>query len=269
MSYRSKSYHGDLNCITPSVFTGLSDYSSDLMKSDRSLSRLSRSAYNLNSNNNYRCSLSSIPSTSYVNAYSKHHNHHNHLIRIPSQPINSRCRFQKRNAYKAYRSRSVNPSNEMYDFSSSGYHSNTLRSSIPRISTSQDLYATAPSSRYSKSLSEIRVSQSRNTYDSIPRSSSTRNIFDDSRYNNNILNPDVYVRWLRNKREMDNFSKRHILQSSLQLYDDFEFSRRARDISSYSSSSKKNYFSYTQRQLKSPTFTKTIKGKQKTISFQI
>lgn len=92
LSYRSKSYHGDLSRLTP-----LSLHAS--IGSSRSFSRLPSyrdlSTYDFNGFN-----------ASYVNAYSRHHSHHQASMSRPQ--LNSRNRFRAR-MIRPVRSRSANP----------------------------------------------------------------------------------------------------------------------------------------------------------------
>lgn len=203
--YRSRSYQSDLNRLTPiSISTTSNQSTIDLSRADR---LRSYSALNLD-----RKHYPSTSSVSSINAYSRHYSHHNYVSRPPStQPwrnvtssidstIRSRAsnynRFRSRSTYKSYRSRSANPPDKRDNLSS-------VRSisSVARIPTLSDIN----SMRFSRSLSDLRATYSRINYSSDltnsllhERSSSSCNIPE-----NNILNPDIYVRWLKNKRDMD------------------------------------------------------------------
>lgn len=192
--YRSRSYQSDLNRLTPAPST-LSIPSREFTKTDRSRS-YSALSVNLTS----------------INAYSRHYNHHNFVPRIPStwqsltpsidsvarSKMNSRSRFRSRSTLKSYRSRSANPPDDGDNFS--------LRSSMAHITTLSDIH----SMRFSKSLSDLRATYSRINYSSDKAHSLLRDSYA-SRNNteNYILKPDIYVRWLKNKRDMEHnaFSK--------------------------------------------------------------
>lgn len=256
---RSKSYHGDLNRIARSVLSGLGACSGDVFRSDRSLLRPSRSVYNID--DRYRNSYTNHTSLS-VSAYSKHYNHHNHWSQGPSQSLNSRSRFQKRNAYKAYRSRSANPLIEgRYNSLNSGYHSTISRVPSTRTPASHDLHAHS----LTKSLWDIRSSQIliRSRIGSpLCRYSSARTILDDPAYSKSILNPDVYVRWLRSKRDIENVAQRRN-QSLYRFNDAIDSTKRRLCDDTYWSRSK-NYSSYYgQHYDKPPTFVQQIKGNPK------
>lgn len=260
LSSRSKSYHGDLSRVTPSVFSGLSKCQSDLLRSQRSLHNYSHSTYNNLSNNRNTCSNYSLLS---VNAYSKHYNHHNHWSHTPSQqslPLNSRCRFQKRHVYKTYRSRSANPLiNEEYDLSSRKCRSAFLNTtSTQRITSSQNFHIRT------KSMCNIHLSPPATTRlnysiaSILPRYSSVRTMFDNSAYSRSILNPDVYVRWLRTKRGMEDVMRRQNYMSTYRFIDPIGIvERRLRNTTS-------NHVSYPggfYRSYRTPTFIHRIKGK--------
>lgn len=270
--YRSKSYHADLNRITHSKISNhLDDHhtnlyrsthlnrSTDLYRSERSLSH---STTNLNSN--HRHSLSNF-CPSYVNSYSRHYNHHNHhkpiALRTPVQ-INSRSRFRARNAYKAYRSQSANRLDER-DYSiynpirsTSGARS---FSSISRYS-SQDLHSTIG---FSKSMSDIRPIQSRYNNEQIRPHESTfkRNFDDNTELARHILNPDIYVRWLKNKWD---YEDRFLRQRSLSVRPSTKASSLncSRSRSALRDNIYPSHFKYTHDSgnLRIPTFSKTIRG---------
>lgn len=225
-SYRSKSYHGDLSRIAPPIATSYLD-GTHRHNIDRSHRSLSRSASNLNSSNSYinlRNNLTRFNST-YVDTYSRHHSHHNHQLPDPqTTPVqtNWRSRFRGRNAYKAYRNHSANrPNDREYSIprtiqssTPSGYRAD---SAIPQY-PSYDSFTI--SSRISKSLSDIRTAHSRIDHDHLQlplrreESYSSRN-FDchaDHELASHILNPDIYLRWLKNKWDIQN-SVRHQRQS--------------------------------------------------------
>lgn len=257
LSYRSKSYHGDLNRTNLSVFSGLSKCSSDLFRSNRSLSHYSPTTYNNNCRNTY-----SSHSLLSVNAYSKHYSHHNHWSHTPILPLNSRCRFQKRHAYKAYRSRSANPLlNEEYVSSSGiGCRSALLgTSSIQRITTTQDSHIRT------KSMSDIRSSPATlrphcSISSILPRYSSVRTILDKSAYSKSILNPDVYVRWLRSRRVIEDVVHRRDYTATNRFSDSIGAAERRWRETSYLSRSR-NYIScYGKPHHISPTFEHPIKG---------
>lgn len=234
LSHRSKSYHGDLNRVPASVFNGLSKYNSDLLGSHRSLLHYSHSTYNNLFNNNCRSTCSNYSILS-VNAYSKHYSHHNHWSNITSQPLNSRCRFHKRHVYKAYRSRSANPlNNDEYDLSRKGCRSAFLRS------PSTQLTASRKSHIWTKSMSDIHSSPSAtvrlhySVSSILPRYSSVRTMIDSSAYSKSILNPDVYVRWLRSKRCMEDVVRRRDHVPTYRFIDSIGISeRRERNTSNY------------------------------------
>lgn len=263
--YRSKSYHGELNRITHST---ISSHFDDFRTDYGSIRSVSRSATNLNASSSLRTSLSSFHS-SYVNAYSRHHSHHNHYAPMPPRTpvqINSRSRFRARNAYKAYRSRSANRLDDR-DYSMSSH----IRSSTPRARSPspishhysyQDLRSTTG---FSKSLSDIRTIQSR-IHNELLRplyreSSSIRNIDGSSEFASHILNPDIYLRWLKNKWSMEDRFRRERSVSTRSYIDDYARSSKSyyRD-SSYPSRVKFSHDSRQHRQL--PFFSKTIRGKR-------
>lgn len=268
ISYRSKSYNGDLNRIPQSTFTRNFDDNRlsarpELYISDRSRSR---SVSHLDTD---RDSFSSIPS-SYVNTYSRHHSHHNHYTSIPPRTpvqMHNRSRFHARSAYKAYRSRSVNRLDE-HDYSTSqsvrSNTSDTFRS--PSALSSYSSRSLLSSARYSKSLSDIRAIQSRInnelTLHLQRASSSIRNIDDYTELASHILNPDIYVRWLKNKWDMEeNYRRQQSLSVRSQTEDLNE--RMAKNArlrgSSYPTRSKYSHESRNRPQI--PTFSKTIRGK--------
>lgn len=275
LSYRSKSYHGDLSRITPSTFTSHFDdvRKSEMYRSERSLSR---SVSNLNAGSNLRSSSFSFPS-SYVNSYSRHHSHHNHHVPIPPRTpvvqINNRSRFRARNAYKAYRSRSVNRLDES-DYAMS----RTVRSSTPgtyrgdsMISYLSSHDSLLTSNRISKSMSDIRSIQTRINNELLHQNypllrdsrSSIRNIDHhfDSELASHILNPDIYVRWLKNKWDMDESMRRQRSVVSTRSHTDdtaYSVKNRLRG-SSYPTRMRFSYDST--RHPKRPIFSNTIRGK--------
>lgn len=283
--YRSKSYQSDLHRVShAAVPSRCDDRRSDFYKSDQSLTR---SVTNLASNSS-RHSLSTLPS-SYVNSYSRHHIHHNH--RVPSAPrtpvqINSRSRFHARSAYKAYRSRSVNRLDES-DYTSTRSLRSTTPSSI-RLPTAPSQYSSQSllsSMRSSKSLSDIRATQARInnelshfgyrtstsirniddhefSHSSYRLSSSIRNI-DDSDTSGHILNPDMYVRWLKNKWDMEEGLCRQQSQFARSRIDSdsIDLARRAKSSSHCSFPSRLKFSHDSWRHPKHPTFSKTIRGK--------
>lgn len=258
--YRSKSYHGELNRITHSAMPIRYDDFRTNYKSNRSLSG---SATNL--------SVASFHS-SYVNAYSRHHSHHN--IYVPMAPrtpvqINNRSRFRARNAYKAYRSQSANRLDDW------DYHmASTVRSSTPGAKTTSTLphYSHrnfVSTAAFSKSLSDLRTIQSRIMNElirpSLHESSSIRSVYDSAEFANNILNPDIYVRWLKNKWSMEDRYRRERSVTIRSYLDDYAYStkRSARDTS-YPSRVKFSHDSWHRPEL--PFFSKTIRGKRQLVS---
>lgn len=268
MPYRSKSYHGDLNRISHStVPSHFDDFKTDFRSDFGSIRSLSRSATNLSSSTNLRSSLSNIHS-SYVNVYSRHHSHHNHHVPIaPRTPvqINNRSRFRARNAYKSYRSRSVNRLDDRDYFTPNRIRSSTpgarTISTIPYHSHSDLLSMTG----ISKSLSDIRTIQSRINNELLRpllhESSSIRSIVDSPELARHILNPDIYVRWLKNKWGMEDRLRRERSVSTWSNIDDYTRSTKScfRD-SSYSSRVKFSNDSRQRPQI--PLFSKTIRGKR-------
>lgn len=276
MPYRSKSYHGDLNRISHStvpihiddfktVFK--TDFKTDFRTDFRSIRSLSRSATNLSSSTNLRSNLSSFHS-SYVNVYSRHHSHHNH--HVPKAPrtsvqINNRSRFRARNAYKANRSQSANRLDDRDYFTPNRNRSSTpgarTTSTIPYHSHSDLLSMTG----ISKSLSDIRTIQSRINNELLRpllhESSSIRSIADSPELSRHILNPDIYLRWLKNKWGMEDRLRRERSVSTWSNIDDYTHSSKScfRD-SSYSSRVKFSHDSQNRPQL--PFFLKTIRGKR-------
>lgn len=271
MPYRSKSYHGDLSRIaaqTSITAHHYDDYRTDLHRSRRSMSS---SASNLNASTSSRPSISSFHS-SYVNVYSRHHSHHNHHLPISSSQIpvqiNNRSRFRARNAYKAYRSRSANRLDER-DYSvsrtiRSSTPSTRLSSSTSHLSKSQDLLSTA---RFSKSLTDIRTLQSRINNELLrpltrEYSSSIRHIDDSTELAaNHILNPDIYIRWLKNKWDMEESFRRQRSMSARSHID--HYARLAKSRFRDSSYPARVKFSHYSRQHPDiPYFSKTIRGKR-------
>lgn len=270
--YRSKSYHGDLNRIKHSTVPSYyDDRRADLYRSDRSLSQ---SANNLNvsgSSGNLRHSLSSFHSSSYVNAYSRHHSHHNHHVPIAPRtpvPTNSRNRFHTRSAYKAYRSRSVNRLDE-HDYSMP----RSIRASTPRSRTCASIarYSShdhISSAGFSSSLSDVRTIQSRINSEllrPLQRESSSilsTRTHDYSELASHILNPDIYVRWLKNKWDLEDSFRRQRSVSARSIVDssiDYVRSRSRFRDTSFPSRSK---FSYDSLRPHIPTFAKTIRGNE-------
>lgn len=278
LSYRSKSYHGDLSRIPSTASLLRPNYyddirGRDLYRSERSLSRSVTNLPNVNSTSNLRNAFNS----SYVNAYSRHHSHHNHQtqapISIPSQ-INRRDRFRARNAYKAYRSRSANRSVDGLETTPRSQRSSTsVTAATYRADShysSHDSIAT--SARISKSLSDIRTIQSRLNHEltqlALPRDNSTsyRSIdrYVDHDAAIHILNPDIYVRWLKNKWDAEESMRRQrsvISMRSTRTADDYSYGvgNRLRG-SSYPSRTRYSYES--SRVPPIPTFTRGIRGKQ-------
>lgn len=257
LSYRSKSYHGELNRVTSSTYHGLSEYNIDLSRNERLQLCSSRSAYNINES--YRNLYSNYSAIS-VNAYSKHYNHHNFWTPSSTpQPLNNRYRFQKRNAYKAHRSRSAYPLVQGHNVLGGGYQNNSLRLSRARITASQDFQ----SKSWTKSLFDIHSSQATLRFNrpSLFRYSSARSIFDDPAYAKSILNPDVYLRWLRSQRNMEDVVRR----CDSKYYDNdsiINCRQRIREIS-YLTQSKSYISLYGKPYNKSPKFEKPIKGNSK------
>lgn len=198
LPYRSKSYQNDLNRLTPAP-SSLASQSIEFSRSDRGRSY---SALNLDRNYYAPSSISSI------NAYSRHYNHHNYSSRISStqnftttsfdsgikSKMNSRSRFRSRSTFKSCRSHSANPPSDRDSVS--------MRSSMARISTLSDIQAM----RFSKSLSDLRATYSRINYSNDLTNSLLRERLPSRSSNgtdSNILNPDIYLRWLKNKRDLE------------------------------------------------------------------
>lgn len=198
--YRSRSYQSDLNRLTPAP-SSLTSQSIELSRSDRGRSY---SALNLDRNYYAPSSISSI------NAYSRHYNHHNYSSRISStqnvatsfdsgikSKMNSRSRFISRSTLKSCRSHSANPPSDRDSVS--------MLSSMARISTLSDIQAM----RFSKSLSDLRATYSRISYSNDLTNSLLRDRLPSRSSNgtdSNILNPDIYLRWLKNKRDMEQYA---------------------------------------------------------------
>lgn len=273
LSYRSKSYHGDLSRISYSAISShFDDRRTDFSRSDRSRSR---SVTNL-ATNNLRHSLSSFPS-SYVNTYSRHHSHHNHQVAyVPraictSIQINSRSRFRARNAYKAYRSRSANRHDER-DYSLS----RSIRASTPVAHRPPDTtishfssHDSLTSTKFSKSLSDIRAIQSRINNELLRplhrESSSIRHIEHSSELASHILNPDIYVRWLKNKWDMEEYQRRrqYSLSARSSRFDDSidQYVRTVKNrVRGSSYPSRVKYSHDSSRYSQHPSFSKTIRG---------
>lgn len=270
LSYRSKSYHGDLNRIPYSTISShFDDRRTDFCRSERSRSH---SVTNLASNN-MRHSLSSFPS-SYVNTYSRHHSHHNHQVaHVPRATIqiNSRSRFHARTAYKTYRSRSANRHDERdYSLSRSIRASTPITYRAPPDTTISHYtsHDSLSSTKFSKSLTDIRAIQSRINNELLRpllrESSSIRSIDHSSELANHILNPDIYVRWLKNKWDMEEYQRRQHSVSARSHTDDSidQYVRTVKNRyrgSSYPSRVKFSHDSLRYPQI--PSFSKIIRGK--------
>lgn len=266
LPYRSKSYNGDLSRISYSTpYTSSFDDHRLLSRpepytSDRSRSR---SVSHLDTD---RSSLSNF-SPSYVNTYSRHHSHHNHHPSIPPRvppQISNRSRFHTRSAYKAYRSRSVNRLDD-HDFSISQSPVRPHAADLYRApsTTQRSARSFLSSARFSKSLSDIRATQSRiNNEISLylqRASSSIRNIDDYSELANHILNPDLYVRWLKNKWDMEeNYRRQQSLSAWSYSEDMSERLAKNSRLRGNSYGSRMKYFHESRRY---PTFSQTIRGK--------
>lgn len=236
LSYRSKSYHGDLNRLTP--LTTLRDS----LGSSRSYSRLpsyrdlsSSSSFDFNGFN-----------ASYVNAYSRHHSHHQ--VSAPrAQPINNRNRFRAR-MIRPIRSRSANPP-ERY------------RSPITRDYTPSPFTATSFSDFTRKPIFSTRLTE--------------RTAIENSsiKLMCNVLGPDSHVRWLKNRRELSQSPRhRHIYRDGLAMLE--IFSAKADDSAEYTcvarnrfgenaSSSRLKVVADTAAGMRPqpPIFTRNIRGK--------
>lgn len=258
LPYRSKSYHGDLSRLHTSSH---SLYGSHLSRYERSMSK---SAHDLD---DQRGSLSSLTSSHMnVNAYSRHHSHHNHQpLRPPSRPqmTSSRSRFHSRSAYKNYRSRSANPPDRqsrthspIRPISTSTIHSSMIRDYQSPLTRSQleirkPIFSTKLRERTVTEHSAVRLSC-------------------------NILNPDSYVRWLKNKRELEeqNSRYRNIYRNGtamLEIYsargdDSGEYTCIARNrFGENSCSSRLSVVSSSKWRSTPPIFTSVMKGKKKTL----
>lgn len=264
MPYRSKSYHGELNRITHSTIPIHFDYHRSDFRRVRSLSR---SVNNLNVNCNLRAASTSIPS-SYVNIYSHHHNHHNHhapMAPRTSVQINNRSRFHTRNAYKkTYRSSSANRLDDRDYFRLSSFRSSTpsaisTSSTTPYYSKNDFLSTNA----VSKSLSDIRTIQSRISNEPVRSylngSFSSRSIANSSELASHILNPDMYVRWLKNKWGMENRLRRERSVSTRSFIDEYARSRKV-SFRGNSFPSRVNFSHNSWQHSSIPHFSKTIKG---------
>lgn len=282
LSYRSKSYHGDLSRISKPITT--SSYFDGIRKDEmyRSHRSLSRSTTNLDNSNSYSNLQNSLPrlNSSYVNTYSRHHSHHSHQIPDTSKaPVqtNWRSRFHSRNAYKAYRSRSANrPSERDYSLP------RTIRSSTPGGYRTNSTISDYPSydsltinSRISKSFSDIRTIQSRIDRDLLhlplrrEKSYSSRNIDRniDHELASHILNPDIYVRWLKNKWDIEESMRRRrhysVLSTRSNTFDDYMYTPKNRFYgTSHTSRSKCRSYDSLRYSSQIPKFSKTIKGKR-------
>lgn len=248
----------------------------------RSHRSLSRSASNLNSSNSHSNLQNSLPrlNSSYVDAYSRHHSHHNHQTADtpkPSVQMNWRSRFHSRNAYKAYRSRSANRPNDR-DYSMP----RTVRSSTPGGYRANSSISDFPSydsltinSRISKSFSDIRTIQSRIDRELLhlplyrERSYSSRNTDVDRHVNSelasHILNPDIYVRWLKNKWDIEESMRRQrdsMTATRSHTIDDQMYTPTNRSYG-ISHPSRRKCLSYDSLRHSSqiPTFSKFIRGK--------
>lgn len=235
LSYRSKSYHGDLSRLTPFTLH-------DSIGSSRSYSRLpnhrdlsSSSTYDLNGFN-----------ASYVNAYSRHHSHHQVSTPRP-QPINNRNRFRAR-MIRPVRSRSANPP-ERY------------RSSVVRDYTPSSIAASSYSDLLRKPIFSTRLAE--------------RTAIENSsiKLMCNVLGVDNHVRWLKNSRELSQGPRhRHIYRDGLTMLE--IFSAKADDSAEYTcvarnrfgenaSTSRLKVFADTAagKRPQPPIFTRNIRGK--------
>lgn len=273
LSFRSKSYHGDLSRIAPSTSTQSSYF--DSVRQDeiyRNSRLLSHSISNLNSSGS--CSNLRNFTSTYVNTYSRHHNHHSHQLpdttKTPVQ-MNWRSRFRGRNAYKAYRSRSVNQSHDR-DYSmprSSTPGGYRVDSVIPNYPSLDSLTI---NSRISKSFSDIRTVQPRIDRDQLhlplrrETSYSSRNIdrHCDHELATHILNPDIYVRWLKNKWDIEESMRRNhdnVVSTRSHIDDTYLHTQKNRfNGSSYPSRMKSLSYDSMRHSSQIPTFSKTIRG---------
>lgn len=234
LSYRSKSYHGDLSRLTPLSLR-------DSIGSSRSYSRLpshrdlSSSAYDLSGFN-----------ASYVNAYSRHHSHHQ--VSAPRPQLNNRNRFRAR-MIRPVRSRSANPP-ERY------------RSSVVRDYTPSPFTASAYSDYSRKPIFSTRLAER-----TAIENSSIKLMC-------NVLGVDSHVRWLKNRRELSQSPRHRHSYSSDGLAMLEIFSAKADDSAEYTcvarnrfgenaSTSRLKVFADTAagKRPQPPIFTRNIRGK--------
>lgn len=233
LSYRSKSYHGDLSRLTPLVMH-------DSIGSSRSYSRLpshrdlsTSSTYDFNGFN-----------ASYVNAYSRHHSHHQ-----PSTPrpqINNRNRFRAR-MIRPVRSRSANPPER--------YRPSVVRDYTPSPFTASSYADFSRKPVFSTRLAERTAIEN----------SSIKLMC-------NVMGVDSHVRWLKNRRELTQSPRhRHIYRDGLAMLE--IFSAKADDSAEYTcvarnrfgentSSSRLKVFADTAtgKRPQPPIFTRNIRG---------
>lgn len=270
LSLRSKSYHGDLSRITQPTST-TSSYLGSLHSDDtyRSSRLLSHSASNLNGSRS--CSNLRNFTPAYVNTYSRHHSHHSHQVpdtmKTPVQ-MNWRSRFRGRTAYKAYRSRSVN---QAYDRDYS-----MPRSLTPGVSRADSAIPNYPSldSRVSKSFSDIRTVHPRIDPDPLHLTSQRENSYSSRNINrhsdheptNHILNPDIYVRWLKNKWDLEESMRRNAVSMRPRTGDYMHSQKNRFSASSYPSRMKSLSYDSLRHSSQIPTFSKTIKGRKRVLT---
>lgn len=180
LSYRSKSYHGDLNRLTPFTLH-------DTIGSTRSYSRLSNSR-DLSSST-YDLSPSHA---SYINAYSRHHSHHHQRqtsLPRPQAQLNSRNRFRTRIS-QPVRSRSANPPDR--------YRSSVVRDYTPRsfVAKSYNDISRKPLHSSSHSHSHSSRSVDRTAIENL----SIKAMYD-------LLDVESYVRYLKSKRECSSLAR--------------------------------------------------------------
>lgn len=198
-SYRSKSYHDDLNQIARlSSSRATSIYDCHRNRYGNKWQTQSLSVHDLSQSDIWResCNISSI------NAYAKHYSHHECSAR--EARLTSRNRFKARAVLKATRSRSV-------DRSPGSQSREQIRTStlldfpLPGLSRSMhDLSCSARSVPRFSITRENTTSRSIKSYHRDWRNVSTSS--GDWMYD--IMNkPDFYVRWLRQQREISSVSK--------------------------------------------------------------
>lgn len=236
LSYRSKSYHGDLNRLPPPTTLHDSIGSSRSYDHFSSHRDLSSSTYDLNGAFN----------ASYVNSYSRHHSHHK--VQPPQPPqLNNRNRFRAR-MIRPIRSRSANPPERYRSSAARDYTPSPFTASSHSDFTRKPIFSTKLTERTATENSSIKLMC-------------------------NVLGVDSHVRWLKNRRELAQSPRhRHIYRDGLATLE--IFSAKVDDSAEYTciarnrfgenaSSSRLKVFSDTAagKRPQPPIFTRTIRGK--------